>query len=169
DVAEGRIRVLHRDTGAELWSADLTPFHGRGTLYSFVQPNYPCSCRVVGHLAFFEIGTEVIGLDLIERRVRWSRKVQEDGQAPTAILPYVQDGTLEYLSEWAVGAGISPVGPECLCVRVRPGLSVLNPATGEVRWTRTDVPSALELFGDAERLYLAERNVDGTVRGIRAF
>jgi outer membrane protein assembly factor BamB len=168
DLQEARFRVLHRDTGAEMWSTEVTPSHGRGPLFNVVPPNFPLPFRVVGHLAIFEVGPEVVGLDLIERRVRWNRRVQEEGAVPMSIPIYTPDGNVGFMGDWSASVDQGPVGPECLCVRTRGGLSVLDPATGEVRWTRTDVPLALEVFGDAEHLFLAERNLDGTVRGVRA-
>src|SRR5262249_17255191 len=69
-----RFKVLDRTTGAELWGCkpDL-PGNFRQHLQQTLAPYQRYQCRARGHLAVVSLGYMVLGLDLLDRRVRWSR------------------------------------------------------------------------------------------------
>jgi tetratricopeptide (TPR) repeat protein len=169
DVNEMRFKALDRDTGAERWSAELALPGMRNYLIQMGGGNGLMPYRVVGHLAVFNLGADVVGFDLLERRVRWVRRFQEETPSPNgAPVPQLDNGTNMgmYWGGWP--SATWPFGPSGLCVRSVTTLMVLDPASGEVRWSRSDVPANFDVFGDNEHVYVVETGVEGAVRGIRA-
>ena len=63
---------------------------------------------------------------------------------------------------------VGPVTASAVIVQTRFGLTVLDTADGKVRWQRSDVPAALDVFGDERHLFLTEFHTDGALRGVRA-
>jgi hypothetical protein len=167
DAAQFRLRVADRAGGTELYTIPL-PLAELPTLLQGGEIYY----QAVDHLLVLCVGPSVLGVDLIGRRVRWSRRVT-DGLAGTVQTVFNQpDGRLALvINNQLLGQRlglIGPVGPSAVCVRTPRGLLALDPLTGAVRWARTDVPEIMTIFGDEEYLFLDESFRDGGVRGVRA-
>jgi hypothetical protein len=79
-----------------------------------------------------------------------------------------------------VGAGVyslGPVTPRGVVFQEHDQLKCVDPLSGEVLWTRSDIPMGCELFGDAEYVFAADasarvahviRMVDGRLAGKRS-
>jgi outer membrane protein assembly factor BamB/tetratricopeptide (TPR) repeat protein len=168
DMQKWQLRVLDRDTMLESWSVPIPPINLRqygfdGDLFRY---------RVLNHVVIFNLGTTLVAVDLIERRVRWTYNLFDEPlgfnrgiqfNADGSFLVYTQEGRMLY----KLGL-VGPVTRTGITVLTRQGLMALDPADGQVRWQRNDVPSQLDVFGDEQYLYLAEYQNDGAVRGIRA-
>lgn len=169
DYQATRFVVADRDTGAEHWAVSIpvNPLF-RNYAYSamMARPNPAGDMMMmadegagfpsVGHLAVLNLGDRVVGIDLLHRRVRWSRVAPPEA-APTSPNYYLMIPTL-----------VGPTNLTGCYVHSRNTLTALDPATGEPRWARADVPANLDAFGDAEHLYLVEQQADGAVRAVRA-
>ena len=72
DLRANKLRLLDRNSGAELWSRTLPS----GDFVQYLQTNMPhgqFSCRVEGHLAIVALGHTACGVDLLDRRLLWTR------------------------------------------------------------------------------------------------
>jgi outer membrane protein assembly factor BamB len=129
-------------------------------------------CQAVDHLLVLAVGPTLLGVDLLERRVRWSRSLLEEGMSLAQGAGTTLDGGFmipspDGQSMRRVG-WTGPLTRNALLVQGAARLTCLDPASGEVRWVRADVPAALTVFGDGERLYLAEQGTGEGVRSVRA-
>jgi outer membrane protein assembly factor BamB len=162
-----QLLAVDRDTGAPRFAIPL-PLTNR--------PAYPgvieLPCEAVDHLLVVAVGPTLLGIDLLERRVRWSRNMLDEASARAGIMGVVGDGTVAVAT--ADGQSlrrmgwVGPAGLTGILVHNRTGLTCLDTASGAVRWMRSDVPAQVTVFGDGERLYLAEHNGGEGVRSVRA-
>lgn len=155
--------VADRASGTELYRIPLN----LPSMPAFLH-NGEIRFQVVDHLLVLCLGPTLLAVDMLERRVRWSRNVVEGGQALALSLSGgVVVGTT--LTEPMARRGLlGPIGPSAVCIQTRSGLTALDPADGEVRWTRDDVGRETTVFGDDHYLFLVEKWGDGGVRAVRA-
>jgi hypothetical protein len=161
------LTAVDRDTGTPRFSIPLP----MTTFPAYLRSN-ELPCEAVDHLLVVAVGPALLGIDLLERRVRWSRPMLDEVSARGQIVGLLPDGTLQVNPQNAEATRrmgwVGPTGPEGVCIHNRAGLTCLDLASGAVRWVRSDVPAQLTVFGDGERLYLAEHNGGDGIRGVRA-
>jgi outer membrane protein assembly factor BamB len=163
DGSRLQLRVLDAAMGTELYGVPLPlvsvpPYLRDGEVYY----------QAVDHLIIVSVGPVLLGVDLFERRVRWSRQVVSGLSAPGVWLAPSPDGGFHLGNDREVGrlGLIGPAGRSAVCVQTRQGLLALDPASGEERWRRSDAPRDLAVFGDGEYLFLVDRPAE--VRAVRA-
>ena len=168
DPYKWQLRVLDRDTMLENWSVPLPPLDTRR--YGFDGETF--RVRILNHLAICNLGTSLIAVDLVERRVRWTYNFLDEVLGLNRGIAFNPDGSFQvYSNEGRMLYKLGLVGPvtrSAILVQTRFGLTALDPVDGQVRWQRPDVPAQLDVFGDEQHLYLAEYHNDNTVRGVRA-
>ena len=114
----------------------------------------------MGHLTLVTAGAVLLAVDLVERRVRWSRNL-------TAVTPgrLIMSSRLSEFGSIDMGrpdGQLQFFGLACapdlsaVYVQTAAGLTALDPATGAIRWQRTDVPAAYSIFRSESHLFLAE-------------
>src|SRR5262249_50715838 len=112
-----------------------------------------------------------------ERRKLWERdlltrnRLAVDSELPQSLLSLDSDGGL-YLAlpsntQEKLGQ-IGPLAASHFCLRTRDGLTALDPVSGAVLWTKTNVGAQTQIFGDDEFIYLVELRDDRSVGGTRA-
>ncbi len=112
---------------------------------------------LIDHLAVITLGTTLLGVDLIERRVCWKRNIFDESLPGQVVRPGM-DGTVtvlgpsgQYVQRWGL---VGPLGRGGLYVQSPSGLLAVDLITGQPRWQRTDVPESLACFGDHKHLFL---------------
>jgi outer membrane protein assembly factor BamB/tetratricopeptide (TPR) repeat protein len=146
----GRLVLLDRATGAELWShADPACAYLRNVIGNGPR-DLTLTCRARGHLVVTGIGTTTFGLDLLNHRLLWKRDFL--GNRDSQELVYDLQGTPADLNFGWIG----PMSPDCVCLQLDSGLYGIDPFSGDVIWSRSDVGPNAEGFGDDDHLYLAE-------------
>jgi hypothetical protein len=128
--------------------------------------------QAVDHLLVLCVGTKLLGVDLLARRVRWSWNVVDGPLSPNQPVVNLPDGGVllnvnDPRSPRRLGL-IGPIGRSAVCVQTPNGLAALDPASGDVCWRRSDAPQTLAVFGDDDYLFLVDQSGDGEVRGVRA-
>jgi outer membrane protein assembly factor BamB/tetratricopeptide (TPR) repeat protein len=170
DYQSTRFLVADRDSGAERWAVSLPAnTQIRNYAYAFsgmmARPGGPGDGMMmdegngfssVGHLITLNLGDRVVGIDLLHRRLRWVRTTPPE------------TGSLNPYYYLMVPNLVGPLTLSACCVHSRNTLTAIDPATGELRWARADVPANLDVFGDEDHLYLVEQQADGAVRAVRA-
>jgi outer membrane protein assembly factor BamB len=126
----------------------------------------------IDHLLLVPVGEHLIAIDLLDRRIRWTRNVLDGDLARAQVNQVVSDGrlliTLPDSSSRSVG-WLGPVRPNAVFVVTGAGLLCLEPASGEVRWARKDAPAAFDVFGDEETIYTVETGVGDAIGSVRAY
>ena len=173
DVPNGLLQVVDRETGVECWSLPLPVSGARQYINDGTDM---VSYRAVDHLAIFSVGQFLVAVDLIEHRVRWQLNVLDglelNNRTGVSAGP---DGTVYVYSNDNTGNVVGrygltgPVTQSGCYVQTRSGLAALDLATGKTRWLRADLPTYFEIYGDDEFAYLVERQMDNSVRGVRAY
>jgi outer membrane protein assembly factor BamB len=167
DFQASRFVAASRDNGAERWSTPIPvnpQFRGFAAMLwradlrgEFLTSDDGNVFPSVGHLAVLNLGYTVAGIDLLHRRLRWSRNILQESSPAVPFNPFLSYTNL-----------IGPLTLSGFCLHGHNTLTFLDAASGEVRWTRSDVPANLEVFGDEDHLYLIEQHADGGVRAVRA-
>jgi outer membrane protein assembly factor BamB/tetratricopeptide (TPR) repeat protein len=168
DPATFRLDITNCGPGERDWSVTLP----------FLPQDRPAmqigavSAQLLDNLLLVQAGALVAGIDLLERRLRWTCHILDSDTIPVGGMSLSLSGRLEVMT----GSGrvlyrlgiVGPTSAGTLCVLTRSGLTALDPATGEVRWQRSDVSGTANVFGDAEHLFVVEYHLDASVRSVRA-
>ncbi len=162
-----QLRAVDRNSGLPRFAIPLPLANFPAYLRSGELP-----CQAVDHLLVVAAGPTLLGIDLLECRVRWSRNMLDEASARGQVVGVLPDGTfwvnLPDNQPMRQLGWVGPAGPDGLCIHNRDGLTCLDTASGAVRWARTDVPAQMTVFGDGEQLYLAEHNGAEGIRRVRA-
>ncbi|HEX5442969.1 MAG TPA: PQQ-binding-like beta-propeller repeat protein [Pirellulales bacterium] len=124
--------------------------------------------RADGHLVVLSLGYQLVGIDTlgtpnVGARTLWKHEISESlGGLPRQ---FAMNPRLN--ARFGMGAqrmqpvdsngrpvgNTSPITSELICFQRMRELMAVDPLTGEIVWTRHDVPSGCELFGDEELLF----------------
>jgi outer membrane protein assembly factor BamB len=169
------LKLVDQDTGREVWrSPQLTPAY-----YLFQGfPNLRLTYQARGHLVVMTLGTTVYGFDPVDHRKLWEYPLTGNLGTPEAggLPPGTQvtpdnDGNLRLV--YATGdfqrlGQAGPVEAAYVCLQTRDGLVAVDPLTGRPLWTRSDVATRSQVFGDGQYVFLADFDAGGNVTGTRA-
>jgi len=170
-------------SGDVRWSnkLDYTQFH------TIAQGNSAASrakfgFQTQGHLVIVTLGHRVFAIDPLNKgRVVWQKNLsmlpKSDTEAPYPMntnFPWDQrDGSVSILytdgSAQRLGGQSGALQAGVVCIQTRDAMSALDPVTGRVLWTRTDVNSRAHIFGDDEHLYVVGIGENGAAAGTRVF
>ncbi len=133
----------------------------------------------LGHLVVLQLGHMVYGIDPLGKgRVLWEKNLSSlPGSATTAPAPPSpsydpRDNsiTLVYSDGWTQRLGeFGPLQGSVVCLQMRDQLMAIDPVSGRVLWTRTDVPSRSHVFGDEQYIYMVNVGENGQPSGTRVF
>jgi outer membrane protein assembly factor BamB len=167
DSLNGRLAAINRATGGELWSVALPAGVGRAA------GEGTWDYCLTDHLGLVTNGRAIVAVDLISRRVLWSRDLLDVPVPPGHTLAWDGLGRCEVATAqtgrllWRLGL-VGPVGRAGVFVQTRAGLAALDPLTGWQRWLRTDVPRSLEVFGDEQHLFAVDMEMNEALSGVPA-
>jgi hypothetical protein len=84
---------------------------------------------------------------------RWARIAVDPLDGSTRVA--YADGWVQHLGQNLV------LSRSVLCLSTRQGLQAFEPRTGQLLWSRADVPSNFRVFGDEEYVFLVQENAKG--------
>jgi outer membrane protein assembly factor BamB len=166
DLGAHRLRLLDRTNGQERWSQDLPPT----TFPNLVNTNNPqillrARYQVIGHLVVLNLGHLVFGLDPVGHRVLWEKS--QFGSLEALALAQVsldaEDGKplVVYQDGWQQKVGqVGILGANAVCLHTRGGLAALDPLTGNLLWSRTDLPVRDHFVTDDRHLVVIEDAIE---------
>jgi hypothetical protein len=157
----------------EVWTQTINEASGLSNLVQSQNVRFPQ--RYLGHLVVVSLGPYVYGVDPIERKIVWDKNLYGTGLGSTPqIIPDANGQLSVYYSEGIyrrVGQA-GPIEPTYVCLIYRDSITALDPVNGNVLWTKTDLPTHTQVFGDDQYLFLVETNngaaVTGSGRALRA-
>ncbi len=145
------------------------------------QPTPRFSYMTLGHLAVVPVGNIVVGIDAATGRELWRRNLLDrvdgppaaDGvEQPPSVTVDPRDGSMQivYQEGWTQHLGrISPLEGAAVCLQMRDGLVAIDPISGRVLWTRTDVFASSVLFGDDQHVFVVDMGDNGKAASTRVF
>jgi outer membrane protein assembly factor BamB/tetratricopeptide (TPR) repeat protein len=170
------LRLLDRNTGADLWSTAVVLPNFRVMLQRIVQPgqmpNLMVTYRIEGHVAIATVGHLAYGIDLLEHRLLWTRDLGDKTTQPiNNVFAFDQTGRLavSYQDGFIQPLGrIGPIQPGVVCLTARRRLFALDPLTGEQHWALQLTEDLPEILGDEQYAYLVEGQNQGAMAVRRA-
>jgi hypothetical protein len=127
----------------------------------------------VGHVLVANLGQWLVGVDVVRHKQLWAKNLLGDyGPGSSSLMYNAAEETLQVLfpdGTMMTCAQSGPVEPTYVCYQTREGLWALDPLTGKVLWTRSDLSTRCRLFGDSRHVYLVELDNAGTATTTRAF
>jgi tetratricopeptide (TPR) repeat protein len=130
-----------------------------------------------GHLVVLQLGHMVFGIDPLNKgRVLWERNLSSlPVAAGTAFQSLTVDHhdqsvVLIYPDGWVQRLGqAGPLQGGVICLQKRDSLEAIDPVTGRTLWTRGDVNSRTQVFGDDQYIYVVGLDDHGSAIGSRVF
>lgn len=162
DPVTARLTVSNR-RGAPSWSVSVPGGVG-------VAQEGACSYCLLGHLAVVTTDRSIAALDLINRRLLWTRDLLEGPVLPGQGIAMNMLGRIDIMSMNGRSIRrpglVGPLGHGGIFLVTRAGLLALDPLTGQPRWLRRDVPRSLEVFGDEDHLFLVDVEINAQANGM---
>jgi len=162
-----QIKMVDRNTNEDRFNESIIR---NNTFYNFYNTQYnnvrfPFFFK--GHLVVVSLGHVVYAFDPVAGKKLWEKNLMGNALLPGANPQITQDrdGTLQvtYADGFVQKVGkTGPIEASYVCLNTRDGLVALDPLTGSVLWTKTDVPMRTQIFGDDQYVYLVEVRADGT-------
>jgi outer membrane protein assembly factor BamB/tetratricopeptide (TPR) repeat protein len=141
-VVRLRLRDLHNDQ--DVWSAKLSLTADE--VLAVTQMTNSVSripFQLKGHLAVANLGSVVIGVNLMDRRMLWHRTIVHPSSADDL--------------EGAGSVGqTGPVDSPYVCLQTRRDFQVADALTGRLLWRRVDFAVQISMFGDDRHVYTVE-------------
>ncbi|HVX13934.1 MAG TPA: PQQ-binding-like beta-propeller repeat protein [Pirellulales bacterium] len=125
--------------------------------------------RADGHLVLISLGFQVVAIDTLgsptsPASVLWRQELNE---APAGLPRHIGMNLQAAALPWGGGQRLqavdsngrplgntSPISSEFVCYQRMRNLIAVDPLTNETLWSRQDIPSGSELFGDDELLFV---------------
>ncbi len=172
NLSTNQLKVTDRQTGDERWSQSLSSTFFATLAPQASQPNGPrFDYQTMGHLMVLQLGHMVFGLDPVNKQLLWEKNLFGSALSQNPQVVAAGNGVLNitYPDGWMQRLGqAGPVEPAAVCLQTREGLIALDPVTGRMLWTRSDVLARSQVFGDGPLVYVVDTNADGTPSATRA-
>ena len=180
-----QFKLIDRAKSEEKWSQGLTR-----TMFGFIisqahQTRF--SYMTLGHLIVLPVGHMVFGIDPVNQKVLWERNLHSPDRGPqrhpgfrSAAGPASRSSRTRSTAApssftpkgWRQRLGqTGPLEGSVICLQAREGLMGVDPLTGRILWSRSDIGSRSKIFGDGDTVYVVEmdeHNVPSVTRGLRA-
>jgi|GEM_PF-572190 len=165
--AQQKLSIIKLDDGKLHW---LVPLRGK----SRSSQSYAVA-KAVGHKLFVLYRDVLHCLSPVERKVLWTQMLETRGQAsgyyysPNRQTARPMQSGQSILSGQALLQRNSQTGmlavanSNYVCVYGRRKFTVLDAATGDIRWTRGHVPAYTKLVGNEDVLYMVPKNRNDAV------
>jgi outer membrane protein assembly factor BamB/tetratricopeptide (TPR) repeat protein len=173
------LRLADTGTNEERWTLKLTPTQFQQIATANNQPHLvKFNYQTVGHLVVLQLGHMVFGIDPLNKgRVLWEKNLAPlpmatTGPSLTSATVDPRDHTVQvlYNDGWMQRLGqAGPLQGSVICLLTKDALTAVDPVTGRVLWTRSDVTSSADVFGDENNIYVVDVDPRGNATASRAF
>jgi outer membrane protein assembly factor BamB len=128
----------------------------------------------LGHLVVLPAGHMVFGIDAVTGRKLWTKDLLNgasgsEATQPNNRMPYDQvtvdprDGSVQIIHAdgWTQQLGqTGPLEGAAVCLQMKESLTAVDPVSGRVLWTRSDVSPRSRIFGDDQHVFVVEMSSD---------
>lgn len=165
------LKVIDRVTGEERYKSQ--PMQAPQYIWSHPPSNNHRFAQVRGHLLLVNLMNKVYAYDLADKKKLWEYDLFGKTPMPNAF-PVRQeneaDGVrLYYADGWSQKAGqVGVIEASYVCLITRDGLVAVDPARGNILWTKSNVAARVQLMGDENHVFVFESNTEGAVTSARA-
>ncbi len=165
------LKVIDRITGEERFRSQA--LQAPTYIYNLYPPtNNHQFAKIKGHMLLLNLNHMVYAFDLADRKKLWEYNLLGKTPIPNIFPTPVntQDGVrLNFQDGWSMRPGqIGVIESSYVCLITRDGLVAVDPARGNVLWTKSNVSAHVELMGDDNYVFVFESNADGGVTSARA-
>jgi outer membrane protein assembly factor BamB len=171
DTYGGKLKLLDRNTGAELWSQGVSAGGQLRQVLRTAPPQAWIPYRAEGHLAVVTLGHLACGIDLLERRLLWAKDL---GEKPMPLAQQVvldERGRVNIQYQDGVGQPLghmAPVRPAGAVLVVRGKVASVDPLHGDLLWIAAGEFPTSDLFADDSHVYFVQIQPQGSAPGQRA-
>jgi outer membrane protein assembly factor BamB len=179
DFGNSRLRLADTATGEERWTVNLGTNQFQTIAQNPQSHRTTFSYQTLGHLVVLQLGYMVYGIDPLGKgRVMWEKNLATPSGTSTPAHPTVSVDErvtpptvrVLYQEGWSQRLGQNgPLNGPVVCLLTRDSLTAVDPVTGRTLWTRSDINSRYEVFGDAENIYAVGMSDDNHAMASRAF
>jgi len=175
-----QLKMTDAGSNEERWSLPLTRTQFQQIATGNGQPHrVKFTYQNLGHLVVLQLGHMVFGIDPLNKgRVLWEKNLSTVPGAATyppnytslSFDPKDDSAVVMYADGWVQRLGqAGPLQGGVICLQTRDSLTAVDPITGQVRWTRSDVNSRTQVFGDDQYIYVVGISEAGSAVGTRVF
>jgi outer membrane protein assembly factor BamB len=181
-----KFRVLDRETEVEQWTHQLTTVQylanlARGNdperqMRGMFSPGFSprMTFKNLGHLVLVQVGHMVFAFDPVNKKPLWEKNLAGSSALSnyTSLTVDPIDGStrVTFNDGWTQRLGqTGPLSPVAVCMLTADSLVAVDPVSGQVLWTRSDVFKKAYLFNDNEYVFVVEVGDDGTAGGTHVF
>jgi outer membrane protein assembly factor BamB/tetratricopeptide (TPR) repeat protein len=165
------LKVIDRLTGEERFRSQQ--LKAPQYIWTYPTSNNHRFAQIRGHLMILNLNNKVFAFDLADRKKLWEYDLFGKTPMPMPIPVRVEneaDGVrLYYQDGWTQKVGqVGVVESNYVCLITRDGLVAVDPARGNVLWTKSNVSARVQLMGDENHIFVFESNAEGAVTSARA-
>lgn len=169
--AQWTLKLIDRITGEERFRSQ--PLQAPQYIWNYPQSNNHRFAQIRGHLMLLNLNNKIFAFDLADRKKLWEYDLFGKTPMPNAFPVRTEneaDGVrLYYQDGWTQKVGqIGVIESAYVCLITRDGLVAVDPAKGNVLWTKSNVSARVQLMGDDNHVFVFESNAEGAVTSARA-
>jgi outer membrane protein assembly factor BamB/tetratricopeptide (TPR) repeat protein len=172
------LKQMDRESDQEVWRSQQLgqPYF----LFNGGYPNLRFNYHMRGHLMVLNLGTAVYAFDPVDHKKLWEKNLSGleqhqlqmgGGLPPGSRIAQDRDGVLQivYPNGDVQRLGqTGPIEPSYVCLQTREGLIAVDPVLGTTLWTKSDVSTRSQIFGDDQNIYVVDLDEGGNVVATRA-
>ena len=146
-------------------------------------PSPKFSYMNLGHLVVLPVGHMVFGIDAVQWQGALGEEPVQPGQRPgrpawrparrhQSVTVDPRDGSVQvvYPDGWTQRLGqTGPLEGAAVCLQMKDALTAVDPVSGRVLWTRSDVSSRSHIFGDDQHVFVVEMSQENKPAYTRVF
>src|SRR5947209_4314294 len=181
-----QLKVVNRETDGEYWSHNLGNAQLQQYLANLIRGQDPqrgiqapgisprMTFKSLGHLVVVQAGHLVFAFDPVNKKQLWEKNLfgstTQGTYTTLTIDPH--DGSTRV----TFGDGLTqrlgqtgPLSPVAVCMLTADSLVAVDPVSGQILWTRSDVFKKAYLFNDDQHVFIVEVGDDGTANATHVY
>src|SRR5205823_5670523 len=121
----------------------------------------------LGHLVLVQAGHMVYAFDPVNKQKLWEKNLAGSlslgNYTSLTVDPHDGSARVTFSDGWTQRLGqTGPLSPVAVCMLTTDSLVAVDPVSGQILWTRSDVFKKSYLFNDDEHVFIVEVGDDGT-------
>jgi len=178
--------MIDREANSEYWSHNLGNAQLQQYLGNLTRGNDPqrglqapgisprLTFKNLGHLVLVQAGHMVFAFDPVNKKQLWEKNLagsmSQANYTSLTIDPNDGSARVTFADGWTQRLGqTGPLSPVAVCMLTTDSLVAVDPVSGQILWTRSDVFKKSYLFNDDEYVFIVEVGDDGTASATHVY